>query len=569
MRKNDLLRQSSVPRKTVTRQRAHNQTNPGSEPGETREDGRSLKLAAIDIGSNSIKLAVVDAAASDSFAVLARERDVVRLGHETLRNSHLSPDAIERAANCVKRFRSIAEARGAETIIAIATASVREANNSAEFIKVVEKHTGLRVEVLSGIEEARLIGLAACQGCAPQGVTNINIDIGGGSTEISVFRDGTPLSLFSVKIGAVVLTEKFVLTDPPKSKEMSNLRNEIRAAFERPARELRGMKWQQASGTSGSILAVGATLRSRTSSDTDRKNQPAQPAEEEIALSRLARLNITLASKSAVERRALPGISAQRSEIIVAGGQILEGAMRALGINVLRTCDWALREGVIIDRLRELEAESRPPMPGFGDQKLRGVHAVGRRFGYEEAHSHQVTRLAEKIFDSLAPTENLSRHQRTLLSAAALLHDVGYHIAHESHHKHSLYLIENSELTGFSEPERAVIANIARYHRGPLPKERHAEYAALNTADRETVCRLGAIVRVADALDRSHDSRVSDLRCTREGDFVRIQIRSAVECENELREAERKREMFEEAFHCTLDFSVYQPKAKRARSTQY
>lgn len=523
-----------------------------------------MKLAAIDIGSNSIKLAVVDAAASDSFAVLAREKDPVRLGHETLREGHLAPAAIERAAICIKRFRSIAEARGAETIIAIATASVREANNSAQFIREIEQHTGLRVEILSGIEEARLIGLAASQGCALENITNINVDIGGGSTEISVFRDGAALSLFSVKVGAIVLTEGFILTDPPKSKELSNLRSEIRSAFERPSRELRGRRWQQATGTSGTVLAVGAALLSRTSSDAERKAQGAQPAEAEIGLSRLAALNITLANMTVAGRRGLPGISSQRSEIIIAGGQILEGAMRALGINVLRTCDWALREGVIIDWLREMEAESHPPMPDFGGQKLRGVHAVGRRFGYEESHSHQVARLAEKIFDSLAPHENLTRHQRTLMSAAALLHDVGYHIAHESHHKHGLYLIKNSELTGFSEAERAVIANIARYHRGSHPKERHAEYAALNTADRETVCRLGAIVRIADALDRSHDSRVTDLRCTREGDVVQIQMRSAVDCENELREASRKCEMFEQAFQCNLKFNVRGTKAGRA-----
>ena len=251
-----------------------------------------MKLAAIDIGSNSIKLAVVDAAASDSFAVLAREKDAVRLGQETLRKGHLAPSAIERAATCIKRFQSIAEARGAETIIAIATASVREARNSAEFIKEVERQTGIRVEILSGIEEARLIGLAASQGCATRGATNINIDIGGGSTEISVFRDGVPLSLFSVKVGAVAMTERFILTDPPKTKELSNLRTEIRAAFERPARELRGGKWQQATGTSGTMLAVGAVLRSRITTDTERKNQAAQPAEAEIALSQLSRLNI-------------------------------------------------------------------------------------------------------------------------------------------------------------------------------------------------------------------------------------------------------------------------------------
>jgi exopolyphosphatase / guanosine-5'-triphosphate,3'-diphosphate pyrophosphatase len=522
-----------------------------------------LKLAAIDIGSNSIKLAVVDAAASDSFAVLAREKDVVRLAHETLREGHLSPSAIERAANTIKRFRSMAEARGAETIIAVATASVREANNSADFIKEVERQTGIRVEILSGIEEARLIGLAASQGCGDRNTTNINIDIGGGSTEISVFRDGVPQSLFSVKVGAVALTEEFLLYDPPKSKELGNLKSEIRAAFGHPARELSGSKWQRATGTSGTVLAIAAALRSRTTSEAKRKNQAAQPADAEIALGELSRLNAALANLALAERRALPGISSQRSEIIIAGGQILEGAMRALGINVLRSCDWALREGVIIDSLRELEAESRPPMPDFTDQKLLGVHAVGRRFGYEEGHSHQVAKLAEKIFDSLAPAENLTRHQRTLMSAAALLHDVGYHIAYESHHKHSLYLIRNSELTGFSEAERAVIANVARYHRGLLPKERHPEYAALNMADRETVGRLGAIVRVADALDRSHDSRVTDLRCTREGNTLNIQMHSALDCENELREAERKQDMFEQAFQCSINFSIRRTKIRR------
>jgi exopolyphosphatase/guanosine-5'-triphosphate,3'-diphosphate pyrophosphatase len=523
-----------------------------------------LKLAAIDIGSNSIKLVVVDAAASDSFAVIAREKDVVRLGHETLLNDHLSAAAIERATDTIKRFRSIAETSGVQKIVAVATASVREANNASQFVKEVQRQTGVKVEILSGIEEARLIGLAASQGCAARGVTNINLDIGGGSTEISVFRGGTPLSLFSVKLGAVACTESFLPSDPPRPKELSSLRNEIRAAFERPARELRNGKWQQATGTSGTILAVGAALRSQLLSEATRQNQGAQPVESEIVLSHLSRLNIRLASTSAEERKRVSGISAQRSDIIVAGGQILEGAMRALGINLLRTCDWALREGVIIDRLRELEAEAHPPRPDFADQKLLGVHAVGRHFGYEEAHSHHVAKLAEKIFDDLAETENLTRHQRTLLSAAALLHDVGYHIAHESHHKHSLYLIKNSELTGFSEAERDVIANIARYHRGSHPRERHPEFAALNPADRETVLKLGAIVRIADALDRSHDSCVANLHCYREGKMVHVQLKSALGCESELFEAERKRELFEQAFECALDFSLRRSRTKRA-----
>lgn len=520
-----------------------------------------MKLAAIDIGSNSIKLAVVDAAASDSFAVLSREKEVVRLGQKTLRKGRIPTETIERAVTCIQRFKSIAEACQSELFVAVATASVREARNGAQFLREVEKKTGIHAEILSGVEEARLIGLAASRGGAVAGTTNINIDIGGGSTEISVFRDGSALSLYSVRVGAVRLTERYLCSDPPKTKEISNLKSEVHAAFERPARELRTAKWQRASGTSGTILAIGASLRNSTKND---KNQAAAPTETEISLSQLARLNDELAGMSSAERRALKGISPQRSEIIVAGGYILEGAMRALGINLISTCDWALREGVIIDRLRELEDESRPPVPDFADQKLRGVHAVGRRFGYEETHARQVAKLAEKLFDSLAESENLTRHHRTLMLAGALLHDVGYHIAHDSHQKHALYLITNSELTGFSEAERAVIANIARYHRGSMPKERHPEFSALNNADRDTVCKLGGIVRLADALDRSHDNRINDLICEPGPGALDVQLCSNVECDNELLEVERKRDLFELAFQRTLSFTILERKLKRA-----
>ncbi len=523
-----------------------------------------MKLAAIDIGSNSIKLVVVDAAASDSFAVLAREKEFVRLGHQTLRKGHISRAALDRSVECLKRFRSIAETRGAESIVAIATASVREANNAAQFVREVEEKAGLKVDVLSGIEEARLIGLAASQSRSNNDETNLNIDIGGGSTEISVFRKGLPLALFSVDLGAVGLSDWFLKSDPPKARELGELRHVVGAAFERPARELRHTPWQHASGTSGTILAIGAALRARMESDLQRKTQPAQPSSVDIPMGPLIRLNVNLASLSIAERKRLAGISAQRSEIIVAGGQILEGAMRALGINALVTCDWALREGVIIDRLRELEAESRPPVSDFADPNLRGVYAVGRRFGYEEAHSLQVARLAEKIFDSLAPTENLTRHQRTLLSAAALLHDIGYHIAHEAHHKHALYLIKNSELTGFSEGERAVIANIARYHRGSSPRARHFDFAALNKADQESVLKLGAILRLADSLDRSHEARVHDLDCDLLEGVVTINLRTTTNCEKEISEADRKRGFFEQAFNCNLNLTAQRARAKRA-----
>jgi len=308
-----------------------------------------LKFAAIDIGSNSIKLVVVDAAASDSFAVLARQREIVRLGHETLLKGYISREAIRRAAKCIRRLRSVADARGAESIVAIATAAVREANNSARFVEKMEKKTGVRVAVLSGIEEARLIGLAASHGCSDTGVATLNIDIGGGSTEISVFRKGQPFTLLSMKLGAVGLTEQFLTSDPPRTDQLVQLRDYIRMALAKPARELHKHKWDAATGTSGTILAVNAALRL----DSAESNGTAAQKASIINLKDLTQLNAMLAVMNVTQRQTYAGLAIRRAEIIVAGAIVLEETMRALGIESLRTCAWSLREGVIIDRLRQ------------------------------------------------------------------------------------------------------------------------------------------------------------------------------------------------------------------------
>lgn len=308
-----------------------------------------MKLAAIDIGSNSLKLVVVQAETSDSFTVLAQEREVVRLGQETLVNGHINNDATLRATTCLKWFVAVANANGAEKIATIATATVREANNSAEFIRTVELETGLRVEVLSGLEEARLIGLAASQGCTEKGVTSLNIDIGGGSTEISIFRADEPLALRSIKLGAVGLTDRFIRSDPPAPNELDALRSQIRVSLEPSASELREQNWDHTTATSGTALAIGAAL-----------NNTAPGVSSTVALAELKNLNARIAALSLAERRNVAGLSPQRADIIVAGGLVLEEVMSALGIESLRICDWSLREGVIIDRLREWERASMP-----------------------------------------------------------------------------------------------------------------------------------------------------------------------------------------------------------------
>ncbi len=505
---------------------------------------KTQRLAAIDIGSNSIKLAVAEAAASDSFTIVGREKELLRLGNRTLQEHILSPEAIAQAISAITRFRDIAQSRGVDRIIIVATAAVREAENAREFTSAVRKSTGLRIDVLSAIEEARLIGIAAAQSFNQKSSSLLNIDIGGGSTELSLMIDGHPRKLFSMKLGSVGLTEKFLVRDPPASKELKKLRAEIRAALERPVRELDGEKWQISSGTSGTILALHNCLNFQDPS--------APKIKPDISYKRLAGFNQLAARLNVPERVKLPGISQQRAEILVAGGQILEGVMEALNLKSVTPCEFSLREGVLIDYLREIEAESLPPVPDVADPNLRGVFAVGRRFGYEENHALQVSALAEKLFDSLAPIYNFKRHQRTLLSAAALLHDIGYHIAHEAHHKHSYYLIKNSEMTGFSESEKNVIANIARYHRNSPPKEKHLEFMNLSEKERDTVWKLGAILRLADALDRGYDNHVRDIKFTQKNGSLNLKLISDENCESEYEAIEKKKDMFEQAFGCDL-----------------
>ncbi len=506
---------------------------------------KTQKLAAIDIGSNSLKLVIVEAASSASFTVLLQERERVRLGHETLRNKFLSPEAINLSAAAIEKFRSIADSRRVDSIIAVATASVREAKNAAEFVREIENRTGVHIDVLSSLEEARLIGVAAAQFFGADSSTLMNIDIGGGSTELSLMKNGLPHKLFSMKLGAVGLTERFIAGNPPKSRELKALQTEIGFALEHPLRKIKTERWQISSGTSGTILNLAAMLNFETMQNVQPKS--------EIQLKKLAALNKNLAEMLLEKRATLPVISPQRAEVIVAGGQILEGVMRAMKIETLQPCAFALREGVIIDYLRQIEAESLPPVPDVEDIRLRDVFVVGRRYGYEESHALQVAALAENIFDALAPVYNLNRHGRTLLSAAALLHDVGYHISHEEHHKHSFYLIKHAEMTGFSETEKNIIANIARYHRGALPKEKHVYFMELSDKDRRTVMQMGAILRIAEALDRGHESHVVDMRFKLEKHnlFLKL-VGSEEDCGVERKAVELKKDLFEAAFDCTL-----------------
>ena len=523
--------------------------------------------AALDIGSNSIHLAVVETDHEKPFRVLARDKEVVRLGRSVAREGRLSGAAIDRAVKCIGRFRQRAEKYGAQELIAVATSAVREAANRRDFLARVETESGVHVELLSGSEEARLIALAASvkyqQGRPARQRTQrlLVVDIGGGSTELAITQNSEPAVLISLKLGAVRLTGQFISSDPVSEKQLRRLRAELRDVLLPRVREIQAVGFDDCCGTSGTINALGSILMHRHLEQLKgRRPVPRSlPTQFEPALrfEEVQALNRELAAMSLDERLKIRGLNRSRAEIIVAGGQLLEAIMETAGIRQLTLCDWALREGVIISHLlRRASAVSTSPAQLERDPSLRGALALAQRYQADMKHAHRVAYLAQQMFDALRPLHQLGGEHRRLLSAAAILHDIGYLVSHTGHHKHSAYLIQHSELTGFTASEIAIIANVARYHRSSLPRPKHLYFAALPEEDREIVRRLAALLRITDALDRDHQGRVRGLSCEIGKETVRLLANCPGPGDAAQWHVEERSDLFTEVFGRKIEFEA-------------
>src|SRR5215475_1069452 len=505
--------------------------------------------AALDIGSNSIHLVVVETDREKPFRVVASAKEVVRLGRSSARDQRLSAAAMDRAVDCLKRFRRLAESHGARELIAVATSAVREASNGDQFLARAIEEAGVEIDLLSGIEEARLIALAvSVRYRQSKWRQSLVIDIGGGSTELAVMKNGEPTTLISFKLGAVRLTEQYVKSDPIGEKQLRRLRSELREVIAHRAPEIEAAGIEACYGASGTINALAALgLRRRLAAGNGRMAR--RRLEHSLTLDELRALNGELASYSLEERVRAAGLDRQRAEIIVAGGQLLEALMETLKIEELVSCDWALREGVIIAHLaRRVGRGAASPARLERDPSLRGALALARHCRADLKHGSRVAYLSQQLFDELRALHWLGGEHRRLLAAAALLHDIGYFVSHTGHHKHSAYLIQNSELTGFTSPEIAVIANVAYYHRGGLPKAKHEYYSDLRVQDREVVRKLAALLRVADALDRDHEGHVRGLRCEIGDAGVRVVAICSREAETIRWRLEERADLFAEVF---------------------
>ena len=475
--------------------------------------------AAIDIGTNSMHLVVARLADHGGFEMLTTEKDMVRLGAGAGEMKALDPDAIERSLVALARMKEVAGSFGDVEIAAVATSAVREARNRDDFLDRARDEVGVSVEVISGFEEARLIHLGVLQALPVFDKRLLVVDIGGGSTEFCVGKGEQVIEARSMKLGAIRLTQRFFagVTDTDHDgavgrKAVKECRKYVRSALAPVAHELGGHQPEVIVGSSGTASTVAAMALAR------RGDKPRQMNGTTFTADELHEVVDELTSRTTEQRLSLAGLDEKRVDIIVAGALLLDEIFRAFSIEEMTISDFALREGVLFDRFG-----------GDAGRELSGLRAtnvrrLSQQLDPDPHHAEHTARLATELFDRTATLHELGDHARELLEAAAIVHNVGLFISHSSHHKHSYYVVRNSEqMTGFTEHEIELIAVIVRYHRKSLPSDKHPEFAALSKSDQRLVRVLAGLLRVAIGLDRRHAESVHSVRVFIDDDEVRIE----------------------------------------------
>lgn len=459
-------------------------------------------VAAVDIGTNSLHLVIARLLGQRTFEVIEREKEMVRLGSGAGDMTHLEPGAIERAIAVLARFRQVAEMHGAR-VVAVATSAVREARNRGEFLSRALAEAGVSVEVISGAEEARLIHLGVLQAVPVFDQHLLLCDIGGGSTELLLGFQGESLAARSMKLGAIRLTQRFFAAEKATPAAVDSCRRFVRSTLSSFDREVKRHGFEVAVGSSGTIGAVCAMASTRHDDAA-----PKTMNSYTLVRADLDSVVKSLVKAPSVEARAkLAGMDPRRADIILAGALILEQVFEEFGIKEMRFSDYALREGVLLDAWRRAHGGS---LHHLSDLRRRSVNTLGEMMDEDREHSTHVAHLALQLFDQTVGLHGLGDDAREYLEAAALLCNIGLFVSHAAHHRHSYYLIRNSDhLTGFTDREIELIGQIARYHRKGLPRSTHPEFSALTKADQRLVSCCAGLLRVAIGLDRTHSARVT------------------------------------------------------------
>jgi exopolyphosphatase/guanosine-5'-triphosphate,3'-diphosphate pyrophosphatase len=497
-------------------------------------------LGAVDVGSNAVRLKLVRLLDDGSFDPLHQERDPVRPGEGIWHTGSMGPDVLDRLVAALSRYAGICRAEGARHVRAVATSAVREAKNKDDIVARVRDECGLELEVISGREEARLIGLGVLRGM-PESARSLLVDIGGGSTEVVRGLGEEPAELWSIPLGAVRLSEIF----EPKPRATRERLVAMRRFAQRvvaetlPARIKDAPKF--AIGSSGTVRAVCAFA--------------APPGAAHTTGEHLSRAVEALFAMRPAERR--KRFDAQRAEVVVAGAVILESFVHHLRLAGVTAVDGGLKEGLLVDLVRRGEQRRVDPLLS------EAVVVAGRRFSFDEAHALHTRDVALKLFDRLDRVHGLPTDARLILEVAAVLHDVGALVSRSRHHKHSAYLIDNMDLPGISDRERELAALVARFHRRSPPAKDHPALAGLNVVERRVVRGLTTLLRVADGSDhgRRQPVRDVDVRSTASSTFLRLIVDKNAVVDDWDHEVERS--LFRSCFGRALTLEFARTAARR------
>jgi len=491
---------------------------------------RSDILAAIDVGANAVRLELARPLPDGSLETLHQERDPVRPGEGVFTTGSMSREVADRLIAALRRYATLCRRDGA-VVRAIATSAVREAHNGGEIVRRARAEAGLDLEIVSGREEARLICLGVLHGRPPE-ARSLVIDIGGGSTEVATALGEEPTNLWSVAVGAVRLTEMFGAAAKVPSARLGLLRSYAGEAFREGLPE-HVRHPRVALGSSGTINAVVSFAASKGRSASSRE---------------IARAVDELAGMGIEERRR--HFEPKRAEVVVAGAVILEAAMRRLGLHRLTSVDTGLRNGILVDLLRRRAPETSDR------SAAEAALALGRRFGFDERHGLQVSALASRLFDDLAALHGLPLAARRVLEAAAVLHDIGVAVSFHRHHKHTFYMVANADMPGFSDRERELVATVARYHRRSTPDRDRNDLAHLSGSEMGMLRKLAALLRVANALDASHQQPVRGVRATARDGVVALRLRTRGPADLELWDVQREARFFREVFRRRIEITT-------------
>ncbi|MBT9331010.1 exopolyphosphatase [Paracidobacterium acidisoli] len=459
-------------------------------------------FAAIDIGSNSCRLKIARVV-QHKLRVIHEDREVTRLGASVFETGLVSPEAMSATLRALKRFYKAVQTHGADRIRAVATAAMRDARNSRAFLAWVKDETGWDVEIISGIEEGRLIyrGVMANE----TGVAGrcLLIDVGGGSCEISLSENRRLKEIVSLHLGAVRLTEEFLHADPPAKEEIARMKQFIAHELRRAERRIAGEGVRTVIATSGTAAALSEA------SKVGRKIRAGQPYV--TPAHDVRRLADKLTKQKNAARMVIPGIGPRRSEIIVAGAHVYAELLERFGLQGFRYSDMGLRDGVLAQMLAEQDPRASAHLQ-FERDRWEGVLETCRRYGVDPKQAEPVRQHAVQLFRDLQTVHQLPAEYQSWMEAAAMLRDIGKFMNYQGHHRHAQYIIANSELFGFTPQQRIVTSAIARYLGKSRPEPEGRTMRQVPPEEHEHVRRTVVLLRLAVGLNQDRASDVLRVR---------------------------------------------------------